>query len=221
MLLLESNFNTKNIIEDAIDGSPKKMYVEGIFMQAEVVNRNRRIYPKTVMESACNRYKTDYMARNMGASELKHPNSMEIDPDRIAARIVNIDESGNDYYGKALIVDTVCGRTAKALIEGGFTLGMSTRASGSVKKTKSGISEVQNDLVYHAIDLVMSPSSPDAYVSAIMESASPFWNTIEEYADANLIEDYKKEMQLMTVSQLNENKIRLFQQFMETLTRKS
>jgi hypothetical protein len=220
MLLLESNFNTNNIIEESADG-PKKMYVEGIFCQAEVVNRNRRIYPKNVMESAVGRYKNDYMARNMGASELKHPNSMEIDPDRIAARIVNIDESGNDYYGKALIVDTVCGRTAKALIEGGFTLGMSTRASGSVRKSKTGINEVQGDLVYHAIDLVMSPSSPDAYVTAIMESDSSLWNTIEEYADANLIEDYRKEMQLMTVSQLNENKIAMFAKFMETLTRKS
>jgi hypothetical protein len=220
MILLESNFNTHNIIEDSIDGSPKKMYVEGIFMQAEVINRNRRIYPKAVMESAVGRYKADYMARNMGASELQHPNSMEINPDRIAARIVSIDESGNDYLGKALIVDTVCGRTARALIEGGFTLGMSTRASGSIRKSKTGIDEVQKDLVYHAIDLVMSPSSPDAYVKGIMESASPFWNTIEEYADANLIEDYKKEMQLMTVSQINENKIQMYNKFIQTLSGK-
>lgn len=221
MLLLESNFDTHNIIEEATATKPKQMYVEGIFMSAEQVNRNRRIYPKSVMESAVDKYKTDYMARNMGASELKHPGSMEIDPDRIAARIISIDEDGNNYRGKALIVDTVCGRTAKALIEGGFTLGMSTRATGSIKKTKSGIDEVQKDLAYHAIDLVMQPSGIDCYVEGIMESASPFWNTIEQYADANLIEDYRNEMKLMTVKQIDESKIKLYNKFIETLTLKS
>lgn len=220
MLLIESTFNTKNIIEEATEQSAKKMYVEGIFLQAEVVNRNKRIYPKQIMETAVNRYKNDYMSRNMGASELKHPNSMEIDPDRVAARIISVTENGNDYYGKALIVDTACGRTAKALIEGGFTLGMSTRASGQTKPFKNGVEIVQEGLIYHAIDLVMSPSSPDAYVKGIMESATPFWDTIEEYADANLIEDYKKEMQLMTVQQLDENKIELFNKFINTITQK-
>lgn len=217
-ILHESNYST-SVIEEGVD-KEKKLYVEGIFMQAEVVNRNKRIYPLSVMEEAVHSFREDFMARNMAAAELQHPNSLEINPERIAARITEINQNGNDFYGKALIVDTPMGRIAKGLIEGGFTLGMSTRAAGKVKQNSFGIAEVQEGLRYVAIDLVTSPSSPDAYVHGIMESNSPFWNTIEEYADANLIESYKKNMQTMTVNQLNENKYALYQQFMNALTGK-
>lgn len=217
-ILHESNYST-SVIEEGAD-KEKKLYVEGIFMQAEVVNRNKRIYPLSVMEEAVKSFREDFMARNMAAAELQHPNSLEINPERIAARITEINQNGNDFYGKALIVDTPMGRIAKGLIEGGFTLGMSTRAAGKVKQNSFGIAEVQEGLRYVAIDLVTSPSSPDAYVHGIMESNSPFWNTIEEYADANLIESYKKNMQTMTVNQLNENKYALYQQFMNALTGK-
>lgn len=219
MLLVESSFNTKNIIEEGDTG--KKMYVEGTFLQAEIVNRNKRIYPKSVMESAVQMYLDEYVSRNMGASELEHPNTMQINPDRIAGRILKIEErEPNNYWGKALIVDTQCGRTARGLIEGGFQLGMSSRASGSVKESSSGVAIVQPDLKLVAVDLVMQPSGPDCYVQGIMESSSPFWNTIEEYADANLIESYRKEMQKMTVSQLHERKVELFTKFMDTITAK-
>lgn len=217
-ILHESNYTTSVLSEG--DGKEKKLYVEGIFMQAEVVNRNKRIYPISVMEEAVQSFREDFMARNMAAAELQHPNSLEINPERIAARITEINQDGNNFYGKALIVDTPMGRIAKGLIEGGFTLGMSTRAAGKVKQNSYGIAEVQEGLRYVAIDLVTSPSSPDAYVHGIMESNSPLWNTIEEYADANLIEDYKKNMQKMSVSQLNENKYALYQQFINTLTGK-
>lgn len=217
-ILFESNYNTSSLIE--MEGNEKKLYVEGIFMQAEVINRNKRIYPISVMEEAVKSFREDFMARNMAAAELQHPNSLEINPERIAARITEINQDGNNFYGKALIVDTPMGRIAKGLIEGGFTLGMSTRAAGKVKQNSFGIAEVQEGLRYVAIDLVTSPSSPDAYVHGIMESNSPFWNTIEEYADANLIESYKKNMQTMTVNQLNENKYALYQQFMNALTGK-
>lgn len=217
-ILFESNYNTSSLIE--MEGKEKKLYVEGIFMQAEVINRNKRIYPISVMEEAVKSFREDFMARNMAAAELQHPNSLEINPERIAARITEINQDGNNFYGKALIVDTPMGRIAKGLIEGGFTLGMSTRAAGKVKQNSFGIAEVQEGLRYVAIDLVTSPSSPDAYVHGIMESNSPFWNTIEEYADANLIESYKKNMQTMTVNQLNENKYALYQQFMNALTGK-
>ena len=217
-ILHESNYSTSVSTEG--EDKDKKLYVEGIFMQAEVINRNKRIYPISVMEEAVKSFKDDFMSRNMAAAELQHPNSLEINPERIAARITEINQDGNNFYGKALIVDTPMGRIARGLIEGGFTLGMSTRAAGKVKRNSLGIDEVQDGLKYVAIDLVTSPSSPDAYVHGIMESNSSFWNTIEEYADANLIESYRKNMQSMTVNQLNENKYALYQQFMNALTGK-
>lgn len=217
-ILHESNYSTS--VSSEGEDKDKKLYVEGIFMQAEVINRNKRIYPISVMEEAVRSFKDDFMSRNMAAAELQHPNSLEINPERIAARITEINQDGNNFYGKALIVDTPMGRIARGLIEGGFTLGMSTRAAGKVKRNSLGIDEVQDGLKYVAIDLVTSPSSPDAYVHGIMESNSSFWNTIEEYADANLIESYRKNMQSMTVNQLNENKYALYQQFMNALTGK-
>jgi hypothetical protein len=219
--LFESSFNTNNIIEEG-DNGKKSLYVEGIFAQAEIVNRNKRFYPSNVLKESVKKYSDEFITRNMGASELEHPNSMAINPDRIAARIIKMNEqSENNFYGKALIVDTDCGRTAKGLIEGGFQLGMSTRAEGSVVASKAGVNVVQEGLRIVAIDLVMMPSGPDCYVSGIMESATPFWNTIEQYADGNLVESFQKEMKKMTTSQINEKKLALFQQFMESIKVKS
>lgn len=218
--LFEESFLTKNIIDESVDG--KKMYVEGIFAQAEVVNRNKRFYPKSVLDESINNYKKEFISRNMGASELEHPNSMSINPDRIAARIITMENvEGNNYYGKALIVDTQCGNTARGLIEGGFQLGMSTRAEGSVKPSKSGVNIVQEGLRMVAVDLVLSPSGPDCYVNGIMESSTPFWNTIESYADANLIESFQKEMRGMSVKQINEQKFELFKKFVDAIKIKS
>lgn len=217
-ILTESNYTT-SVLEEGT-GDSKKLYVEGIFCQSSIVNKNKRIYPREIMEEAVDAFKRDYIDRNMAAAELNHPQSLEVNPERIAARITELNQDGDDFYGKALIVDTPMGRIAKGLIEGGFQLGMSTRAAGQVKTNGLGISEVQKGLRYVAIDLVSNPSSPDAYVQGIMESNSQFWSTIEEYADANLIESYKKEMQRMSVSQINENKIALYQKFINTLTGK-
>lgn len=212
MLLTETNFNTKKTEEDG------KLYLSGIFVQAECVNKNKRMYPKQIMESAVQKYKTDFIDRNMGVAELEHPQTLSINPERIAAKIVELKESEpNNYYGKALVVDTPCGNIVKGLISGGISVGMSSRAEGSVKMTESGVAVVQNDLRLVAIDVVMSPSAPDAYVQGIMESASPFWNSIEEYADANLIESFKREMQGMTTKQINEQKYAMFQKFVEAI----
>lgn len=221
MLLVESSFMTKNTIEES--GEDKKFYVEGVFVQAEKVNRNKRLYPHAVLQESVSRYKEEYVDRNLGGSELEHPkDSMSLNPDRIAGRIIKLDEAEpNNFWGKALIVDTECGRRARALIEGGFQMGMSSRATGSIKESSSGVAIVQPDLRMVAIDLVMQPSGIDCYVNGILESSSPFWNTIEEYADANLIESFQKEMKSMSMAQINENKFALFAKFMEAIKIKS
>lgn len=214
-ILIESSI-AQPIIEG--EGSDKKLYIEGIMCSADVVNRNKRIYPKNVMESAVNKYRQDYIDTNTAGMELNHPkDSLEVDYDRVAARLLSIKEDGNNYIGRALVVDTPCGRTVKGLLEGGFNIGVSTRGAGSLKMTESGVAVVQNDLHYTAVDLVWHPSNPTSLVKGIMESASPFWNSIEEYADANLIESFKKEMQGMTVKQLNENKLAMFQKFVDAI----
>lgn len=201
------------------EGAEKKLYIEGIMCSADVVNRNKRIYPKNVMESAVNKYRQDFVDTNRAGMELNHPkDSLEVDLDRIAARILSIREEGNNYIGKALVVDTPCGNTVKGLLSGGFSIGVSTRGAGSIKMSESGVAIVQPDLQYTAVDLVWHPSNVNSLVQGIMESASPFWNSIEEYADANLIESFKKEMQGMTVKQINEQKYQMFLKFVEAIS---
>lgn len=220
MLLVESNFNTTTLLEEAVDNVKKKMYIEGIFLQENIVNRNRRVYPTQVMESALTNFKENYMARNMGVGELDHPGSMSINSDRIACRIMEINKDGNNHHGKALILDTPMGNVARALIEGGLVMGMSSRAEGSVKKNRAGIDEVQSGLKFRAIDLVTEPSGIDCYVNGILESYTPIWNSIEEITDANLIEDYKNSVLTLSAKEINESKIEIYQNFINILTRK-
>lgn len=214
-ILIESSI-AQPIVEG--EGTEKKLYIEGVMCSSDIVNRNKRIYPQNVMESAINKYKKDFIDTNKAGMELNHPkDSLEVDLDRIAARILTIRQEDNHYIGRALVVDTPCGKTVRGLIEGGFSLGVSTRGAGTIKMSESGVAIVQPDLHYTAVDIVWNQSAPDALVKGIMESASPFWNSIEEYADANLIESFKKEMQGMTTKQINEQKFAMFQKFVEAI----
>lgn len=219
MLLVETNFNT-NILFEGEGDSEKKMYIEGIFLQADIVNKNRRIYPKEIMETAVMEYQVNAIDRNTAIGELDHPPTLGINSDRIACKIVKIEEDGSNFRGKALLLPTPMGNIARTLIESGIQMGVSSRAGGAVKRNSLGIDEVQSGLKFVAIDIVSQPSAPDAYVQGVMESGSAFWNTIEECADANLIEDYRKSMQKMTVKELNERKFELYQTFINTLTGK-
>lgn len=219
MLLVESNFNT-NILTEGDESSEKKMYIEGIFLQADIVNRNRRIYPKEIMEAAVQEYVDNGVNRHTAVGELDHPPTLTINSDRIACKIVEITEDGSNFRGKALLLPTPMGKIARSLIESGIQMGVSSRAAGAVKKNSLGINEVQEGLKFVAIDIVSQPSAPDAYVQGVMESGSTFWNTIEECTDANLIEDYKKSMQKMTMKELNEQKFALYQLFIDTVAGK-
>jgi hypothetical protein len=219
-LLIESNFNTNIVLDESVETAKKKMYIEGIFLQADTVNRNRRVYPTSIMENAVHTYKETYMKRNMGVGELDHPQGMAINSDRIACRITEITQDGKNFMGKALLLETPMGLIARSLIEGGIQLGVSSRAMGSVKKNKSGINEVQHDLMFKAVDIVTEPSGIDCYVNGILESYTPIWNSIEEIGDANLVEDYKKEILTYSADQISENKMEIFKNFIEIITRK-
>lgn len=152
--------------------SGKKLYLTGIFTQAERVNGNRRIYPKSVMERAVDEYTEKFIKRKQAIGELNHPKDrLEPDPSRACVFIESLEWQGNDVIGRAVVPETTMGKEVKALMEAGWVPGVSSRASGSLKKRKDGILEVQNDLRFYAIiDVVHNPSAPDAYVSGIYES---------------------------------------------------
>lgn len=151
-------------------GGKKLLHLEGICIQTNIGNRNGRIYPKQHVQGEVARYIKEDIANNRAVGELSHPQSAQINLDRVSHKFVSLKESGDNYVGKCLILDTPMGQIARGLSEGGVQLGISTRALGSVKPNAKGLMEVQNDFkLSTAGDLVANPSAPDAYLNAIME----------------------------------------------------
>lgn len=182
-LLVEHSDNIEVLTEQTEDG--KKLYIEGIFAQASIRNGNGRIYEKHIMEKAMGEYVDKYVSKRRALGELNHPDYPTVDPAEACIRITELDWQGNDVYGKALVLNTPKGQIVKGLLEGGFNMGVSTRALGSLKE-KNGAKYVQDDLMFTAVDCVDNPSAPDAYVNALSEcqqwmiNESGMWIPIQE-----------------------------------------
>ncbi len=161
---------TKAIIEES--NGKKNLYIEGIFMQAEQKNRNGRIYPQSILENQVNRYKSDFVQTNRALGELNHPQSPQVNPERASHRITELRTEGSNFIGKALVLDTPMGNIVRGLIEGGTSMGVSSRGLGSVKANRSGINEVQSDFRLVCVDVVSDPSATEAFVNGIMEGHS-------------------------------------------------
>lgn len=178
IILSESNFEDI-LVEKENDG--KDLYITGVFAQADVVNRNKRIYPKAVMDREVDTYIRDYINTDRAVGELNHPaDRLAIDPAGISHKIVSLKTLGNDYIGKAQIINTPRGNIVKGLLDAGIKLGVSTRGYGSVRKKPDGISEVSDNYKMVCVDIVFSPSAPDAFVDAVIESEI-LESTLESY----------------------------------------
>jgi hypothetical protein len=173
-LITEHLEDLKYLVESAADGS-KNYVIEGIFMQAEQLNRNRRVYPKTVLESAVAKYVTEYVNRGRAVGELNHPEGPAINLDKVSHRITALKWNGNDVVGKALILNTPMGKIVKGLLEGGCQLGVSSRGMGTVA-SKNGQTFVNDDYVLSTVDIVQDPSAPSAFVNGIMEGVEWIWD---------------------------------------------
>jgi hypothetical protein len=165
-LLVESSDQIEVLTERTDQGT--QTYIEGIFAQSEQINGNGRMYERPVMEKAIDKYVTDYVSKRRALGELKHPDYPTVDPAEACIRITELRWQGNDVYGKAIVLNTPKGQIVKGLLDGGFNMGVSTRALGSLKE-KNGVKYVQDDLMFTAVDCVDNPSAPDAYVNALTE----------------------------------------------------
>ena len=151
----------------------KTLFIEGIYLQGDIKNRNGRVYPKSILEREVARYLKESVDRRNAFGELDHPTGPKINPDRISHLIVSLKEDGANYIGKAKILDTPMGNIARNIMEGGGQLAVSSRGVGSVKQI-GGAMQVQEDFMLStAADIVVNPSAPSAYVEAILES--PDW----------------------------------------------
>jgi hypothetical protein len=170
-LIAEEVLDVRYLVEQNEKTGKKEHFIEGIFMQAERKNRNGRVYPHAILSKEVDRYNTDYIKKNRAFGELGHPDSPQINLDRVSHMITSLRSDGNDFIGKAKILDTPNGKIVKSLLDGGASLGVSTRGVGSLKPA-NGYQLVQDDFhLATAADIVADPSGPGCFVEGIMENA--------------------------------------------------
>lgn len=209
--------NIEFVVEAAGEGKSKRHCIEGVFASSEVRNRNGRIYPKSVMEQAVDRYVTNYVKTNRAVGELNHPEGPSINLDKVSHIIEKLEWKGNDVVGKARILETPMGMIVKGLLDGGVQLGVSTRGMGSLEE-KNGVTYVKSDFILNTVDIVQDPSAPSAFVNGIMEGVEWVWNN--GLIEAREIDRMKTEIQKAPRAGLYESQVREFKNFLSLLKHK-
>ena len=213
-LICEVNEEVRYLEEDK-DGK-KGLFIEGIFMQGDIKNRNGRVYPKEVLAKEVKRYNKEYIDKKRAYGELGHPQGPTINLERVSHMITQLQQDGSNFVGKAKIMtETPYGQIVQSLIKEGAQLGVSSRGMGSLKQ-KNGANEVQNDFyLATAADIVADPSAPNAFVNGVMESKEWVWdNGIIREAD---IADMQKDIKTASKSELEDVKLKVFENFLSKL----
>ena len=195
----------------------KSLYIEGVFLQGNIKNRNGRMYPMETLRKEVSRYTENHVQNGRALGELGHPDGPTVNLDRVSHKIVSLKESGSNFVGKAKILGTPMGKIASSLLDEGVKLGVSSRGVGSLKQTREGYSGVAEDFTLAtAADIVAEPSAPDAFVSGIMEGKEWVWDggiLREKFAEKT----YKQINTLVTQKKLDEEKLGLFNDFLSNL----
>ncbi len=216
MKLIREEIESVEFLVEQKNGK-KSMYIEGVFLQADMKNRNGRVYPMETLRREVGRYSENHITSGRALGELGHPEGPTVNLDRVSHKIVSLRESGSNFIGKAKILGTPMGKIASSLIEEGVKLGVSSRGVGSLQQTKEGYSVVGEDfMLATAADIVADPSAPDAFVSGIMEGKEWIWDggiLREKYAEKT----YKQINTLVDQKKLDEQKLNLFNDFLSNL----
>ena len=216
MKLIREEIESVDFIVEERNGK-KSLYIEGVFLQGNIKNRNGRMYPMETLRREVQRYSENHVVAGRALGELGHPDGPTVNLDRVSHKIVSLKESGSNFIGKAKILGTPMGKIASSLIGEGVKLGVSSRGIGSLKMTKEGVNIVGDDfMLATAADIVADPSAPDAFVEGIMEGKDWVWDggiLREKYAEKT----YKQINTLVTNKQLDEKKLSLFNDFLNNL----
>ena len=214
-LITEEISDVKFITEGK--GSKKKMYIEGVFLQGDLKNRNGRMYPVNTLAKEVNRYNEAFVAKGRALGELGHPDGPTVNLDRVSHKITSLRQEGNNFVGKAQLLETPMGKIAKSLLDEGVTSGVSSRGVGSLRESSNGCKVVGEDfMLATAADIVADPSAPDAFVSGIMEGKEWVWEggILRE----QLASQTKKRINtLVDQKRLEEHKLNLFNDFLSNL----
>ena len=216
MKLIREEIESVDFIVEESNGK-KNMFIEGIFLQGDLKNRNGRMYPMETLRREVQRYNENHVQSGRALGELGHPDGPTVNLDRVSHKIVSLRENGTNFIGKAKILSTPMGKIAESLISEGVKLGVSSRGIGSLKQTREGVNIVGDDFMLStAADIVADPSAPDAFVEGIMEGKEWVW-------DGGILREnlakktYKQINTLVTQKQLDEKKLDLFNDFLSNL----
>ena len=214
MLLIREHTEKVSLITEG-KGVDKNYFLEGVFLQADIKNRNGRIYPQKVMMKEVDRYNKEYIQKNRAYGELGHPETPTINLDRVSHMIKSLRQEGSNVIGRAKILDTPHGKIVKSLIDEGAQLGVSSRGLGTLVQ-KNGINEVQDDfMLATAADIVADPSAPNAFVEGIMEGAEWVYDASRKsWVAASMI---KEQINKMSAKQVAKAQARMFQAFLKSL----
>lgn len=215
MKLITEQIEDIQLITEESEGGKKNYFIEGIFLQGNITNRNGRNYPVNILEREVAKYNESFITAGRALGELGHPDGPTINLDRVSHKIVSLQKEGNNFIGKAKLLETPMGKIAKSLLDDGVKLGVSSRGLGSIVE-KDGINFVGEDfMLATAADIVADPSAPDAFVEGIMEGKEWIWESgMLREVEINRIKNYINESNRMD---LQERKLKAFASFLKGL----
>jgi|TARA_B100001094_G_scaffold267133_1_gene270295 hypothetical protein len=210
-----NDYQMSPVIIEANEKGQKEYFIEGVFMQSEIKNRNGRVYPKEIMEKEVNRYRKEFVEKDRAFGELGHPEGPTINLDKVSHLITSLEEDGNNYVGRAKILSTPNGQIVRNLIDDGAKLGVSSRGLGSLEE-KGGAQYVKGDFqLATAADIVADPSAPEAFVEGIYEGVE--WIMSNGILKAVDSESMRTQLRGAKLNKLEETKLNLWKRFVESL----
>lgn len=222
MKLITELVEQVDYLSESKESGEKEHYIHGIFLQGNIKNRNGRIYPIDTLDKEVERYVKEAIEAKRAYGELGHPAGPQINLDRVSHIITELKKDGANYIGKARLTETPMGNIAKGLLKSGAKLGVSSRGMGSLKPMKEGVMEVQSDYrIATAADIVADPSAPSAFVEGIMEGVEWIYDPIKGTWHEEQLQEIKKEVHRMSRSQLEEQKLDIFDKYLTSLALKS
>jgi len=215
MKLIREEIESVKFITEKLKSGKQNLYIEGIFLQGNIKNRNGRMYPMDTLRKEVNRYNESNVSSGRALGELGHPDGPTVNLDRVSHKIQSLKEDGTNFIGRAKILDTPMGKIASSLLGEGVKLGVSSRGMGSLRK-ENNCNIVQDDfMLATAADIVADPSAPDAFVNGIMEGKEWVWDNgvIKEARIAEI----KTEIDQATLINIQERKVSAFDSFLRSL----
>ena len=215
-LISEEISNAEYLVEE--NNGRKDYKIRGVFLQSDLKNRNGRVYPTDILNKEVKRYNAEFINKKRAFGELGHPDGPTVNLERVSHMITDLHPDGNNFMGEAKIMDTPYGKIVKSLIDEGANLGVSSRGMGSLRLNSDGINEVQGDFqLATAGDIVADPSAPNAFVNGVMEGVEWVYDAATNSWQSQAVIEEVVRTGNESVQKLNENSIKLFEKFLNTL----